>query len=187
MKNSDAKTYFTGNVGSIELDGKILHYAGWDRPGLHNFKLKTSNLGVQLEPPNTPYADNFHFVELEIIAPELQIVDPVNDAPQWTYNVRFAKDNRSVSERFAYKGSDLQPDYTPPGNTIGRYIYNMNLVARSRLFGQNIAVGYTQIGQVKFDLNQNRVYHNFWFKVPAQSYASKPGPITKHTLNISPV
>jgi hypothetical protein len=182
MKNSALKTVIVGNQAS-ELMPLEAHYVGWNTPGLHYIDWNYSIFGSTLDIPLLPRQGNFHF--LELTSPKLQIIDPVGDPPHWRYDIRFAYDGRSDVDRFNYPSSGNPANYNPPSNPVLKRIYD--LVFDKEFLRQYKAVGYTNIGQVRINLDTNKVYHNFWFKIPKQTDSSLPGPITKHELNIAPV
>ncbi|MBD2770255.1 hypothetical protein IC235_20405 [Hymenobacter sp. BT664] len=178
MKNAALKTLAAGSASSVVMPLEA-HYAGWNTPGLHYIDWHYSILGSTLDFPLLPRQGNFHFLELTY--PSLQIIDP----PQWRYDIHFAKDNRSAADRFNYSSSGVSSGYNPPSNVLLKRLYDMQY--ERHLLMQNIAIGRTQIGQVRLNLNTNKVYHNFWFKIPTQQDAAPPGPITKHELDIASV
>jgi len=71
-------------------------------------------------------------------------------------------------------------------NKAALIAYNANYIRKYG--GQRLAIGHTQIGQVKMDLDQQFVYHNFWYKLPepSQEASASPSPITQHMLYVAP-
>lgn len=75
------------------------------------------------------------------------------------------------------------------GSLLGKPTPQLYLLWKYWLLAEHyIAVGHTQVGQVKLSLDVNdsiyAVHHNYWFVLPGESSQSAPGPITKHEIDI---
>ena len=175
-----------GNLTSRAIKNTIQYFAGWDKPGYHHYDYAPGDYGssVKIDPFYRP--EHFHLAELQDSVNE--IYDPVNDPPRWDYSITYARDDRSLLDRFTYRyGHKLDNRYYVthyPPLRLAQLAWNAWL---NNYFVQNLAVGFNQITQFRVDLAQNKVYHNFWFQVPERVLESIPGPATQHQLTIAPV
>lgn len=159
-------------------------YAGWSGRGYHYYRHLLVDAGPTeiLQKPYTEFEGDFFFTSISTADDSLTTLI---DAPDWSYTVKFARDERDTELRMAYPGADPNTAYTPPAGRLAKAQYTV--VYNYRYNRQRLTVGHNQIGQVRLDLAQNKVYHNFWYTLPGQSPAFGPGPITQHIIPIPPI
>lgn len=188
MKNS---TVSKTNAGAAVFSSDLLEvlypsgntYAGWSGRGYHYYRhlLVGTSLAELLQKPYTPFEGDFFFTSIGADDSLTMLVD----AADWSYTVKFALDERDTELRMAYPGADPNTAYTPPTGRLAKARYALEYSVKYNT--QRLAVGHTQIGQVRLDLAQNKVYHNFWYTLPGQSSVFGPGPITQHIIPIPPI
>jgi hypothetical protein len=182
FKNADVMTKAAGTIAS-DFMKRGADYAGWSHPGKHYRDWKYSKVdGLQLEIPDSDRGGDFHFTELTW--PSMQILD----TPQWQYHIKFSVDGRQLSKRYNYPGSTIFTEY---GYSLDALPLDLYHYWKFWLLAEHyIAIGHTQVGQVKLQADVNdkvyNIHHNYWFVLPGVSDTSAPGPITKHEIDIAP-
>lgn len=194
MKNSTIQlpqsTYWNGEAKFFSVDGKLFHFAGWNKPGTHTTIMFKFKVGPIAGGGIIPVEDKSNFFISEIgvndvaqfiVENEIYYTDIANDPPQWMYTVEFGLDRRPYLDRISFDNSNL-PAYNQDPFTVSPIERAYKNLRYSLYLRHDAVVGYNQVSQVKLNWNVDKhVSHHFWYKVRP---TANPGQLTIHALKI---